>query len=99
MRTGAPGFRYRGVSVRAGPDCCGAVRQYENRRFLQDAVPLLPLARCNAERCQCTYEHHEDRRSQTDRRELQELALGLHQRVDGPEHRHNRGRRRLDYAH
>jgi len=97
-QTRAAPFRYRAVSIRPGERCCAPVQALCGQRFLLDTPPMLPLPECDSERCHCTYAHHPDRRAEGDRRELQFLDTVLTERNDGPEHRHNRGRRRLDYA-
>ncbi len=56
--------KYRGVQVNANDaDCCMAVKTVAGKRFLSDDVPKLPLAACDADKCQCTYELHQKRRS------------------------------------
>jgi hypothetical protein len=54
---------FHAVSVRAGSPCCEAVKQIENRRYLSDEAPGLPLPQCGGPSCHCTYLHHSDRRS------------------------------------
>ena len=46
------------------------------RRFLSGAAPQLPLADCDAAECSCRFRHHDDRRSNKDRRSPF-LASGL----------------------
>ncbi|MBN7798197.1 hypothetical protein [Parahaliea mediterranea] len=90
-------FRYRAVSIHPGERGCAPAQALRGRRFLLDTPPMLPLPECDRERCHCTYAHHPDRRTNGDRRELQILDAIVSARCDGPEQRHNRGRRRLDY--
>jgi hypothetical protein len=47
---------------------CEAAREFEGIRFLSSEAPMLPLDRCTQSTCQCRYVHHDDRRSQRDRR-------------------------------
>lgn len=60
---------YHCVEVRYRTDACDAVKRIEAKRFLPDEAPRLPLPECDAARCSCRYEHHEDRRD-GDRRNL-----------------------------
>lgn len=67
---------YRGVQVIANnADCCRAVKAAEGKRFLSEDVPKLPLAGCDANKCQCTYELYNDRR--TDTRRASHLAYDI----------------------
>ena len=93
-----PKFAYRAVSIRTGSHPCAAVTQLSRNRFLLGKTPILPLPTCDRERCRCTYCHHPDRRAPSERRELQAFDTQRTERADGPDHRHNRGRRRLDYG-
>ncbi|MGQ0384228.1 MAG: hypothetical protein ACT4UP_06060 [Gammaproteobacteria bacterium] len=56
--------RWHAVSVRPGPGACEAAVSGKSSRWLSREAPLLPLPGCShPERCRCTYQHHEDRRS------------------------------------
>ena len=61
---------YHAVSIDLGSKACAAARQQEGRRFLSASAPMLPLKGCTQAVCQCRYVHHQDRRSQRDRRML-----------------------------
>ncbi len=98
QRTGHAGFAYRAVTVHPASPCCKAVRRMGKQRFLIADPPLLPLPDCDLARCRCQYRHHQDRRRGDDRRTLQSVDNFLTAPHDGPEHRNNRGRRRLDYT-
>lgn len=66
--TPARGSAFRAVSVRTGTGPCDAARSLNGKRFLGHEAPHLPLAGCDAVRCQCRYAHHNDRRFQPERR-------------------------------
>jgi len=86
------------VSVKPGPQACDGAKDASNVRYLESAAPLLPLSDCDCSNCQCTFEHHADRRRYggTDRR----LGVGLKSELYGttgePERRERRGRRVTD---
>jgi hypothetical protein len=51
-------------------ECCAAVREQSQTRYLCNKAPMLPLPDCsNASQCRCKYRHWQDRR-QEDRRAL-----------------------------
>ncbi len=59
----ARGPSYHAVSVCAGRDACTAAQEFSGKRVLSAEALLLPLADCDrAERCTCSYRHHDDRR-------------------------------------
>ena len=63
------GNPYHAVSIERGANACAAARATENKRFLSSAAPMLPLRECTqSSACQCRYAHHQDRRSQRERR-------------------------------
>ena len=56
--------KYRCVEVVPGSlDCCYAVQELLGKRFLSKQIPSLPLDACDAQDCQCSYEHLKDRRT------------------------------------
>jgi hypothetical protein len=61
---------YHAVSIEPGFKACEAARRQEGRRFLSTVAPMLPLKECTQATCQCRYAHHQDRRTQRDRRML-----------------------------
>lgn len=62
---------FKGASVYPGEDCCQAVREFGNTRFLVEAAPRLPLEGCDRiSECVCKYNNHPDRRSAEDRRNV-----------------------------
>ena len=62
-------FQYRGVSIKCGDNPCHSAQRLEGRRGLHSQIPKLPLSTCDAEKCHCRYEQHDDRRAGEDRRE------------------------------
>lgn len=76
-RASRPNFKYRStnagsgypaVSIRAGQDCCQAVKATNGVRYLSTEAPILPLPECTSNKCRCTYAHHSERRTGTERR-------------------------------
>jgi hypothetical protein len=62
---------YKGASIQPGEQCCQAVRELSETRFLVEAAPRLPLERCDRiTECLCKYHNHPDRRSGEDRRNV-----------------------------
>jgi len=68
---------FHGVSIRPGESgACEAAQNLENRRFLADEAPMLPLADCsNPTDCRCKYQHFDDRR--TDARRESDIGLPM----------------------
>jgi hypothetical protein len=63
------GNPYHAVSIEPGVRSCAAAREAQGERYLSSAAPMLPLDECTqSETCRCRYVHHQDRRSQRDRR-------------------------------
>jgi hypothetical protein len=61
--TKSPDRRWHAVSVKPGNGACNAAVSGKNRRWLSSEAPLLPLPGCTRpDTCQCTYQHHDDRR-------------------------------------
>jgi hypothetical protein len=54
--------RFHAVCVVAGARSCAEARSLKDHRFLSHEAPPLPLAGCGSSRCECHYEHFEDRR-------------------------------------
>ena len=62
--------RWHAVSVKPGAGACNAAISGKNRRWLSREAPLLPLPGCTRpDTCQCTYNHHDDRRATSRRAE------------------------------
>ena len=62
-RRSTPASPFRAVSVYPYSDCCQAAKAVNGKLFLSNDAPHLPLAECTAEKCQCVYRHHADRRT------------------------------------
>lgn len=55
--------RWHAVSVKPGSRACPAAVSGKNRRWLSRQAPMMPLPGCTQpDACQCTYQHHADRR-------------------------------------
>jgi hypothetical protein len=67
--------RYHAVTIVAGPRACDAARRLQDQRFLSRDAPPLPLKGCSCAKCECRYEHHDDRRK-TGRR-ARDLGVSL----------------------
>lgn len=94
---GKPGdkSRYRGVELHSGPrGCCEAMRALAGKRFLKDEIPGLPLADCDRDDCQCSYELFDDRRTQNRRAASEERGF-VNEPIDN-ERAANPGRRTDD---
>lgn len=89
---------YRAVSVRCGAGACEEALALGSRRFLHGRLGQLPLEGCNSPQCNCTFEHHADRRSSDDD---QRAPIGLRSELYAasgkPERRKRRGRRKSDF--
>ena len=59
---------YHAVSIKFAKEACTAAKALTGERFLATEAPRLPLPGCDAERCECRFTHHADRRSGKDRR-------------------------------
>jgi hypothetical protein len=69
--------RWHAVSVKPGGGACNAAVSGKNRRWLSREAPLLPLPGCTRpDACQCTYNHHDDRRPQPAGRGHERLQPG-----------------------
>lgn len=84
---------YHAVSIVLGAHPCATVRHFAGRRFLSRQAPPLPLPTCDADRCECRFRHHKDRRAGPRRRSDNGLAPGAYA---GAERRLARGRRKDD---
>lgn len=86
---------YHAVSVCAGKNACAAAQSFSGKRVLSAEALLLPLADCDrADRCTCSYRHHDDRR-QRPRRQT-EGAPPTGGLVEHSERRQKKGRRSED---
>ena len=54
--------RYASVELRCSKTACAAAQGLKGRAILAAEAPVLPLAGCDAESCQCGYDKADDRR-------------------------------------
>ena len=59
---------FHAVSITYSGQACKAASELSGRRFLATAAPRLPLPECDVLECKCRFAHHDDRRSNKDRR-------------------------------
>ena len=59
---------FHAVSITYSGQACKAASELSGRRFLATAAPRLPLPECDVLECNCRFTHHDDRRSNKDRR-------------------------------
>jgi hypothetical protein len=87
--------RWHAVSIKPGPGACEAAIAGKSSRWLSREAPMLPLPGCTQpERCRCTYQHHEDRRSGP--RRAEDLDAFSRPAQVGNERRKRRSRRQTD---
>jgi hypothetical protein len=93
------GNRFHAVSIIGSGTACAVSEACRGKRFLSTEAPRLPLAECDAKRCECRYRHYADRRGAPRRRE-EKVAIGTTAtvRVIGANRREKRGRRATDGA-
>jgi hypothetical protein len=83
--------RYHAVSIQPCSHACDAVINLSHKRFLAGEVMSLPVAGCDASRCQCTYKHYADRRAGAERRHA---SIAMEHIYSKSEHRRGVDRRR-----
>jgi hypothetical protein len=91
-RTASP---FHAVSILPGTQACPAAQGLLKKRFLSREAPTLPLKACDHWRCECRYEHHEDRRKGP--RRAREMGVAI-DGFEGEDQRAStkRGRRKKD---
>ena len=62
--------KYRAISLVCGKRPCSAAKRMEGKRALVAQFPRIPLSTCDVNVCECTYQHHADRRAYKDRRNV-----------------------------
>jgi hypothetical protein len=80
-----PAQPYHAVTIAPGSRACPAAFDLRGTRYLSREAPPLPLKDCNAKKCECRYEHHDDRRKNARR------ARDMHVSIAGYEGRERRG--------
>jgi hypothetical protein len=68
LRSRTANTQFHAVSIKYEGRACDAAKSMSGRRFLATAAPKLPLPECDILECTCRFAHHEDRRTQKDRR-------------------------------
>jgi hypothetical protein len=92
----APAKRFSAVSVQPSKSSCQAARSLKGQRFLSKDAPFLPVQGCTAQKCQCIYHHHPDRRTGNgDRRALGSAGSFLLGNSNS-NRRSGKGRRKID---
>jgi hypothetical protein len=84
---------YHAVSIVTCLHPCDTAKKAIGQRFLSKQAPRLPLPGCDAERCECKFRHHGDRRAGPRRRD--EIGVGTNH-WDGANRRKKMGRRNDD---
>lgn len=90
-----PAQPYHAVTIVPGTRACPAAFELGGVRFLSREAPSLPLKDCSATKCECRYEHYDDRRKGARRARDMQVSIDGY---DGLERRgtEKRGRRKTD---
>ena len=87
--------RFHAVTIAAGPRACAAALDLRDQRFLSRDAPPLPLKGCACAKCECQYEHYDDRRK-TGRR-ARDMGVSLDGYTENEKRSSaKRGRRKAD---
>ena len=89
--------QYRCVVIHTGINVCKVAQAMANQPILMNEAPVLPLAKCDMEHCDCRYTRHNDRRIQ-DRRDHLNVAKQIIEDVN-KNRRQQRDRRRAQYIY
>jgi hypothetical protein len=92
LSTRKPRHRWHAVTIVAPSRACEAALACKGKRFLSSEAPRLPLAQCDADRCNCKYRHFEDRRAGPRR----SAETGAPEKRTPVNRREKRGRRSID---
>ncbi len=76
--------RFHAVAIVPGERACAEAKDLLGKRFLSREAPALPLKNCGSARCECRYEHYEDRRKS--KRRAHDLGVSI-DGFDGDDHR------------
>jgi hypothetical protein len=68
---------FKCVMIKLCTHPCKNARDFQTKPILAKDAPTLPLQGCNAITCKCSFEHHEDRRMGTDRRDKEDARRAL----------------------
>jgi hypothetical protein len=88
------GNRWHAITIVGTTAACAAAEACRGKRFLSSEAPRLPLAECDAQRCECRFRHFADRRGSPRRRD--ENARAATARVVSDNRREKPGRRATD---
>jgi hypothetical protein len=86
--------RFAGVALRPGSPACREARRLAGKIILMHEAPVLPLARCDAARCRCSFEKRSDRREENRRWEDHGVQATITSAVERRRGRDRRGRGR-----
>jgi hypothetical protein len=96
MAGSSPKLRFHAVSVLSNSHGCAAAQALKDVRLLSADAPRLPLATCDhPERCECRFQHHNDRR--VGPRRATEISDSASRHFHTPDRRDQRGRRESDF--
>ena len=56
--------KYHCVTVIFNESSCAAVKKLKGKRILSSEAPLFPLQGCDVDKCECRFQHHEERRDE-----------------------------------
>ena len=88
---------FHAVEIRCSKNACQAAHDTHGERYVSAEAPRLPLVQCDRpDRCQCRYQHYEDRRGAS--RRDSESDSRTHSDVERIEQRKAKGRRADDVA-
>jgi hypothetical protein len=68
-KSNTPDNRWHAITIIGNNYACAAAQACRGKRFLSSEAPRLPLAECDARRCECRYRHFADRRGPPRRRD------------------------------
>jgi len=85
---------YYAVSLKFSTTACQAAIDMNGRRFLSGAAPKIPLRGCDSIECKCRFVHHEDRRSEEDRRSVYGQEIGISKAAQLADEKRASGERR-----
>lgn len=86
------------VRLQAGHDCCDSITYVQDKVYLANEAPSLPLSSCQQSTCRCTYQHFDDRRQELRRDPYSEYGLRASQHQGEERRSRSRGRREADLA-
>ncbi len=85
---------YHAVSLKFSATACQAAIDMNGRRFLSGVAPKIPLPGCDSTECKCRFVHHDDRRSEEDRRSMYGQNIGINKAAQFADEKRATGERR-----